>query len=88
MSEKMRNRGVVKVSLGLLGQMMHLPEGHNILAVRQADDFSESFDILVEGPDLPLVGEGDLTPRVQFQVTVSETEEVVRSRNYTGQFVS
>lgn len=72
----MRNRGVLRVGMQFLEQMLHLPEGHRIIAAREADGFTDTIEVLVEGPDLPVVNEGSITPRVNLTVTVTETDEI------------
>jgi hypothetical protein len=83
-----RRAGIVSVSLGLLGEILHLPEGHRVIAVRPcADAFGDTTEIAVEGPSLPEVPEGAVIPRVQYVVSVTEEPELVRSRTFSGKFI-
>ena len=63
---------------------MHLPEDHRIIAVRQADDLSDAIDLRIEGPTLPAVDAGFAIPRVNLMLSVIETDEMVRQRQYVG----
>jgi hypothetical protein len=74
--------------MGFLGDLMHLPEGHRIVAVRMSDSFMDAIDILVEGPTLPVVRACEVAPRVQFLVTVTEDGTMVRERKFEGKFSS
>lgn len=87
MSEEVRNRGVLRVSLGLLECLLHLPEGHRIVATRPSDGFIDAVDVLVEGPTLPSVAIGQVTPRVQLIVTQVETDTMVRELEMEGKFL-
>lgn len=78
--------GIVTVTLGSLDEMLHMPEGHRVVGIRLVDSFSETFEVAVEGPTLPLRGENDVTQRVQYQVSVTEEPELVRKRIFTGKF--
>lgn len=79
-------KGILAVSYGLLEQAMHLPEGHRVVGVRQGDNFTDSFEMAVEGPQLPEKAENAVTPRVQYQITVTEDAELVRKRTFVGKF--
>ncbi len=80
------NRGIVKVDMGVLADLLHLPAGHRIITARQADAFTETVELLVEGPDLPTVAADQKTPWVQLLVTVTETDTMVRERKLSGRF--
>lgn len=80
-------RAIATVSYCILEQALHLPAEHRIIGLRLVDTFSDSFEICVEGPSLVDVLEGEVTPRVQYMVTVSENrDDLVPSRTYVGQF--
>lgn len=79
-------RGILTVSYSCLEQVLHLPEGHKVVGLRQGDNFTESFEIAVEGPQLPEKAENAVAPRVQYQITVTEAEELVRKRTFVGKF--
>lgn len=82
------NRGVVRLDMQLLEGLLHLPDGHHIVAARQADGFIDAVDLLVEGPSLPDIAPGQVTPRVQLIVTVTEADVTVRERKFSGALVS
>lgn len=78
--------GIVKVSMDLLAHMMHFPEDHKIIDVRRwGSDFGE-FQILVEGPTLPITSFAEYTPSIRYLVSVTETEELERRKTYSGTF--
>lgn len=85
-----RRMGVVRISKDLLADMFHFPEGHRVLSVRERqDDWDHEFEILVEGPTLPLLHPDASTTRVQLQVTVTEDHEtLVPSRTMTVSFIA
>jgi hypothetical protein len=89
MSEEARNIGIVRVSTDLLAQMFHFPEGHRIIAVRESTDRFGEFDICVEGPSLPLTPFGNITTRVQYQVTVTRNVgDMVPRETFEGKFLA
>lgn len=79
--------GIIVVNHGLLEQLLRLPEGHRIRGLRLTDNFSDTFEIAVEGPSLPeRLLPGDVIPRVTYTVTVSEVDELVPVRKFVGKF--
>jgi hypothetical protein len=78
--------GIVTVSMDLLAQMFHFPEGHKIIDVRRRDSDFGTFQILCEGPTLPETTAAEYTPNVQYLVNVTESGEMVRERKYIGHF--
>lgn len=81
-----QGRGVVRVDMGFLGDVLHLPDGCRIVRAREAEGFCGIIELLVEGPELPPIDPGQITPRVNLIVTVTETEEFVRRRTFKGKF--
>ena len=90
MSEQSKTRqvGIVSVDMEVLARAFHFPEGHRIVDVRRKDMGWDQFEILCEGPTLPEVGVGAPTPNVQYLISVTESGEMVRKREYTGSFQS
>ena len=82
----LRNTGFVRVNMEILADLLHFPEGHRIVAVRQADDLSDAIDLRVEGPTLPAVDAGTIIPRVQLSITLTESDKLVRARTFDGKF--
>jgi hypothetical protein len=78
--------GIVTVSMDLLAELLHFPEGHKIVDVRRGDRGFDEFQILCEGPTLPVSTFAEYTPSVQYLVNVTETEELERRRTYSGTF--
>ena len=79
--------GIVTITFALLDDMLHLPKEHHVVGIR-AVDTGEVFEIAVQGPTLPLRKHGEVTPRVQYQVSMTEEPELVRKRVFTGKFSS
>lgn len=65
------NAGIITVTNILLGQMLGLPKGHKVLRVLPPKEHTfksqQDFEILIEGPDLPLVCEGEIYPHVDLE---------------------
>ena len=61
-------RGYVQIPFEVLGELLKLPEGCVVKDVRWSTKtpFSCDFEVLLEGPGLPEVREGDVTPRVDI----------------------
>ena len=57
------NAGIARISNTFLEKMLGLPEGHRVLHVLPSKEHTFNsqldFDILIEGPDLPLMREGE-----------------------------
>lgn len=89
MSNSELRRGVVTINLEVLAQMLHFPEDHKILRARILDnDFAyDRFQILVEGPTLPLLLKGEVTPNVNFLcVQTDDVTTLVPERKIEGKF--
>lgn len=60
------NAATVKITTKWLEKMLGLPEGHRILRVLPPKEHTfkshYEFEILVEGPQLPVVREGEMYP--------------------------
>ena len=71
MSER---RGILSVTPELLTQLLHLPEGVNILDARH-DGFRQVVELLITGPMLPELPENEATPMVRalFTKTLGES---------------
>jgi hypothetical protein len=82
-----RKIGIVKVSFVALESALHLPEGHRIRGLRITDNFTDTFEIAVEGPSFQVTDESEAIPRVQYTVTVTEDrEQLVPARTFVGKF--
>lgn len=80
--------GIIRVSFGLLEQVLHLPEGHRVRAVRDFEGGLDTFEVCVEGPTLVDVKPGDTTPVVQYQVSVEITDDLEMKKTFTGKFLT
>jgi hypothetical protein len=81
------NIATILVGMDLFAQMLHLPEGHQVIDVRRVDKTPyRTFEILCMGPSLPLVADFADIPQVPYTVTVTEPGRMVRERTYQGAF--
>jgi hypothetical protein len=81
--------GIVTVSMQVLADLLHFPEGHKIVGVRQrpADFASDAFQILCEGPTLPVTSASEYTPEVRYTCTQTEdATKLVPERKIEGKF--
>ena len=65
------------ISTNLLAELLHLPENHKIIG-SQWDWASNSPRLFVEGPDLPIVPEGELISFITPTLTVKNNEDGTR----------
>lgn len=82
--------GIVTISTQLLADLLHFPEGHKIIDVRRrpSDFASDTFQILCEGPTLPVTCASEYTPEVHYICTQTEnTEKLVPQRKIEGKFL-
>ena len=90
-NERTRQVGIVTVTMDVLAQMLHFPEGHRIVDIRRRDnDFAyDQFQILCEGPSLQNVPEGCVTPTVQYILTQTEdVTNLIPERKIEGKFLT
>ena len=67
-----KNMGIVECSLELIEEFLKLPGGHKIVRdiPQDHDNFKNgTICFVVEGPELPLVKEGDAIPIVKYQIS-------------------
>lgn len=67
----MRNEGFVTVSMEFLAQLLHLPEGHEIVDVgTSGEEYARrQFSILCRGPTIPETPrDGRPAPQLRFEV--------------------
>lgn len=77
MENSVRNRGYIRVDFKTLAEALRLPPGVEILGVRQSDPYvADALDVGLEGPGLPEVPEGEVTPLVRAIIRV-EQERIV-----------
>lgn len=81
-----KQTGIVTVSMDMLAQLLHFPEGHRVVDIRRRLTDTDQFQLLVEGPSLPSTHIGECTPHIQYVVTVTETGEMVPERKHSGAF--
>lgn len=75
--------GKARVSYSHLTEMLPLPKGHRIIALREGPPFQGGyFEILIEGPTLPETEEGTTTPDVEI-IFLMELGEPVPERKFT-----
>lgn len=85
----MKRQGILSIGIEFLGDLIHLPKGHRIVAVRASDPFRpDYFDVLVEGPTLPESAASDPLPKVSYEVSQKETGKMVPERIISGRFAS
>lgn len=65
-----RRRGILRVTGSFLSEKLGLPSGHSVIGVRDGAFGSDTFDVLVDGPTLPVVQEGEVTPVVKMRMAV------------------
>jgi hypothetical protein len=79
--------GIIRVSMGLLAELLNFPPDHRIIDVRRRGDanFGE-FDALCEGPTLPATRLDEMTPRADYLVRITESAKMVREKKFIGSF--
>ena len=72
------NRAIINITHDLLGELLQLPEGHRIVRVIQEfdDEQRHQFKIVVDGPLMPEVFEGEMM-RIIMPSVEAESHEVV-----------
>lgn len=76
MSVESRQLGYITVSAECLCQCLRLPEGTKILRMRENPTFrngTADLDVVVEGPHLPAVMEGNAVPPVQVRYHIDDS---------------
>jgi len=64
-----------RVSAELLADLLHLPEGHNIVAVLPQDNYAlanQHFEFMAEGPSLPIHVEGCPAPWMRLVLSTDD----------------
>ena len=75
--------GIVEVSYEALAELLKLPPGHRVVHVFPEDPNlyrPRIAKVIVEGPDLPIVVEGQHYPLVEYRLTKDEPYGVFMSR--------
>lgn len=82
---KQRNMASFAVQPALIEQALNMPDAHEIVGA-EWDFASRTVRLYVEGPSLPVVEQGQLTPSITPSVTVKldETGKRTHTWNWNG----
>jgi hypothetical protein len=84
-----RKIGIVTVSMQVLADLLHFPQGHRVIGVRQRpEDLAfDRFQVLCEGPTLPVTSAAEYTPEVRYNCTqTDDVTKLVPQRKIEGKF--
>ena len=69
------HRGLLKIDLDLLAELVHLPPGNKVAAIRMDDAIernAHTASLLIVGDDMPEVPENEVTPWVSLEFTQAD----------------
>ena len=58
MADTVKRRGIVQVSLAMLGDLLALPPGHEVVLVRQSPNLDDVAELMISGPKMSEVCPG------------------------------
>ena len=81
----MSNLGVVKFSKKLLAELLFLPEGAKVVAVRGTDLISDDhISLYVESEEIPSRKEGEICPEVEMEISRDSNGKVTSKFRFNG----
>lgn len=78
--------GRIRVSYQVLDSLLSLPEGHHVVNIVSDRYDLRTFEVMVGGPDLPEVADGEAIGEVALILTATYAEDCGHKTEVTGRF--